>query len=318
MESKNNKIGVALALSSSAFIGLSFIVKKKGLIRSRASGSSAGDGGFSYLREWLWWAGLLTMVIGEAANFIAYAFAPAILVTPLGALSVIISAILASMFLKERLNILGKVGCGLCIVGSTIIVVNAPQEQDVKSVSVIAHMMFQNAFSPKYGKRYIFVNIAICSVIGSLSVIAVKGLGIALKLTFEGSNQLGKGSTWGFVFMVAACVMTQMNYLNKALDTFNTALVTPIYYVLFTTSTIIASALLFHGWSNKVQDFDATLVTCFCGFLVICSGIFLLHHSREERDGERPFVDDPLRVSDTYLVEFKSNGRNFCTDRLKV
>ena len=30
------------------------------------------------------------MVIGEIANFAAYAFAPAILVTPLGALSVLI------------------------------------------------------------------------------------------------------------------------------------------------------------------------------------------------------------------------------------
>jgi len=49
-----------------------------------------GAGGFGYLREPIWWAGLLTMVIGEVANFAAYAFAPAILVTPLGALSIII------------------------------------------------------------------------------------------------------------------------------------------------------------------------------------------------------------------------------------
>lgn len=51
---------------------------------------STGSGGFSYLREPLWWAGLLSMAAGEVANFAAYAFAPAILVTPLGALSIII------------------------------------------------------------------------------------------------------------------------------------------------------------------------------------------------------------------------------------
>jgi len=34
--------------------------------------------------------GLTTVVIGEVANFAAYTFAPAILVTPLGALSVLI------------------------------------------------------------------------------------------------------------------------------------------------------------------------------------------------------------------------------------
>jgi len=47
--------------------------------------------------------------IGEAANFVAYAFAPASLVTPLGALSVLISAVLASRYLNEKLNLLGKV-----------------------------------------------------------------------------------------------------------------------------------------------------------------------------------------------------------------
>lgn len=51
----------------------------------------------------------VTVGIGEAANFIAYAFAPASLVTPLGALSVLVSAVLASKYLNEKLNLLGKV-----------------------------------------------------------------------------------------------------------------------------------------------------------------------------------------------------------------
>lgn len=49
-----------------------------------------GIGGYSYLVEPLWWAGMTTMIVGEIANFAAYAFAPAILVTPLGALSIIV------------------------------------------------------------------------------------------------------------------------------------------------------------------------------------------------------------------------------------
>jgi hypothetical protein len=40
-------------------------------------------------------------------------------------------------------------------------------------------------------------------------------------------------------------VMTQMNYLNKALDLFNTAIVSPVYYVMFTLLTIIASIIMF-------------------------------------------------------------------------
>lgn len=46
----------------------------------------------------------------------AYAFVEAIVVTPMGALSVVISAILSSLFLNEKLSLFGWLGCSLCIV----------------------------------------------------------------------------------------------------------------------------------------------------------------------------------------------------------
>ena len=45
--------------------------------------------------------------------------------------------------------------------------------------------------------------------------------------------------------VVAVCVVTQINYLNRALDMFNTAIVSPIYYVMFTLLTITASLIMF-------------------------------------------------------------------------
>ena len=39
-------------------------------------------------------------------------------------------------------------------------------------------------WAPKFGRQYVVIYIAICSLVGSLSVMACKGLGIALKLTF--------------------------------------------------------------------------------------------------------------------------------------
>lgn len=97
--------GLVLAVSSSIFIGASFIIKKKGLQKAGSTGLRAGVlwyihstcvtlhtglGGYSYLAQPLWWAGMISMIVGEVSNFSAYAFAPAILVTPLGALSIIV------------------------------------------------------------------------------------------------------------------------------------------------------------------------------------------------------------------------------------
>ncbi|RXH74160.1 hypothetical protein DVH24_028881 [Malus domestica] len=89
MYSSNLK-GFILAVVSSAFIGSSFIIKKKGLIRASVNGPAASVGGYGYLKESLWWIGMVTMVIGEMANLVAYVYAPAVLVTPLGALSIIV------------------------------------------------------------------------------------------------------------------------------------------------------------------------------------------------------------------------------------
>ena len=45
--------------------------------------------------------------------------------------------------------------------------------------------------------------------------------------------------------IVGVSVITQLNYLNRALDMFNTAIVSPIYYVMFTLATITASLIMF-------------------------------------------------------------------------
>jgi len=60
---------------------------------------------------------------------------------------------------------------------------------------------------------------------------------------------------------------------NKALDVFNTSVVTPILYVVFTSFVILASAVLFKEWGSLgALDIAGNI----CGFLTIVSGIFLL------------------------------------------
>ncbi|KAL6297583.1 probable magnesium transporter NIPA4 [Prunus avium] len=298
--SSDNIKGLILALSSSLFIGASFIVKKKGLKKAGASGIRAGVGGYSYLYEPLWWVGMITMIVGEIANFAAYAFAPAILVTPLGALSIIISAVLAHIILRERLHIFGILGCALCVVGSTTIVLHAPQERGIESVTEVWDLAMEPGFLlyaalvitavfilifhfiPQYGQTHIMVYIGVCSLVGSLSVMSVKALGIALKLTLSGMNQLVYPQTWVFTLVVITCVLTQMNYLNKALDTFNTAVVSPIYYVMFTSLTILASVIMFKDWDRQSPT---QVVTEMCGFVTILGGTFLLHRTKDMVDG---------------------------------
>ncbi|CAA0831142.1 Probable magnesium transporter NIPA6 [Striga hermonthica] len=291
-----NLIGFGLAVGSSAFIGSSFIIKKKGLQRAGAAGSRAGSGGYGYLLEPLWWIGMVTMVIGEFANFVAYMYAPAVLVTPLGALSIIVSAVLAHFLLKEKLRKLGILGCMLCVVGSTVIVLHAPGEHSISSVEEIWELAVQPAFlmyiasiaavvlvlvlycEPRYGQTNIMVYIGVCSVVGSITVMSIKAIGIAIKLTLEGNNQVAHFKSWVFAMVAVTCIATQLIYLNKALDSFNTAVVSPIYYAMFTSLTILASAIMFKDWSGQSTS---SIVSVLCGFVTVLSGTMVLHSTRD-------------------------------------
>jgi hypothetical protein len=77
-------------------------------------------------------------------------------------------------------------------------------------------------YGPRIGKTNPLVYISICSLIGSITVIACKALGIAVRRTADGENQFGSFSTYFFVFLVGLCIVVQMNYFNKALDLFST------------------------------------------------------------------------------------------------
>jgi hypothetical protein len=161
--------------------------------------------------------------------------------------------------------------------------------------------------APKHGRKNPLIYLSICSTSGSVSIMAIKAFGIALKMTFAGNNQFTHPSTYVFIIMIIGCIMTQMNYFNKALSQFSTNMyahiptptwekimlirnsVNPLYYVTFTTCTLIASFLLFQGFNTTSA---INTISLLCGFLVIFSGVYLLNLSRDDPDGRNHLGND--------------------------
>lgn len=143
---------------------------------------------------------------------------------------------------------------------------------------VVSSLLLIFVAGPRYGQSNVLVYVLVCSAIGSLSVSCVKGLGIALKELFSGKPVLKEPLGWVLLVCLVICISIQINYLNKALDIFNTSVVTPIYYVLFTTAVMTCSAILFKEWQHLVLP---NIIGSISGFLTIVSGIFLLHAFRD-------------------------------------
>nr|XP_039252763.1 magnesium transporter NIPA2-like [Styela clava] len=291
--------GVMLAVSAAFLVGLSFIFQKKALIKTEAKKKKASFvrtgslGEFSYLTQWMWWCGMGAMALGEVLNFVAYSIAPAILVTPLGALRVIVSAILSAMFLGERLNVHGQLGILLSLTGSVMVIIHAPRSEKVQTFEqVVVHftdttfviycviLMIATGFlvfysGPKYGRTNIMVYISVCNIVGALCVLWGKGLGIAIKdMGSNGESVYLHPIFWMLVLGNVLGIVLQIVYLNKALAVFDTSMITPIKYVFTNVFLVFGSILLFQEFAYmSIED----VIGITCGFVTVVTGVVLLN-----------------------------------------
>lgn len=58
-------------------------------------------------------------------------------------MSLCFSAVLSSHLLGEVLNVVGKLGCLLCVLGSILLVIHAPQEQEVTSLQDMTNKLLE-------------------------------------------------------------------------------------------------------------------------------------------------------------------------------
>uniref|UniRef100_A0A3Q3S653 NIPA magnesium transporter 1 n=1 Tax=Mastacembelus armatus TaxID=205130 RepID=A0A3Q3S653_9TELE len=267
--------GIAIAVISSFINGSTFVLQKKGILRSRDR-----------------------VIIGQFGNFLAYNVAPAVIVTPLGALGVLFGAVLASWVLKEHLNILGKLGCLLCCCGSVVLIIHAPKAEAVMSRLELEERLSDPVFviysllvvlllitlivwiAPAHGTSNIMVYVAICSLLGSFTVPSSKGLGLVAQDVFSEmpSSSRALALFLGLLGTLSVSVLIQFFFINKALESFSSNMFEAMYYVTFTSTVILASALLFKEWTALTLTDSLAML---CGLTTVCVGVILLRISQE-------------------------------------
>ncbi|KAJ6948970.1 hypothetical protein NC651_003088 [Populus alba x Populus x berolinensis] len=92
----------------------------------------------------------------------------------------------------------------------------------------------------------------------------------------------------------------------QALDTFNTAVVSPIYYAGFTSFTILASAIMFKDYSGQSAS---SIASELCGFLTVLSGTAVLHSTREPDPPTLPDLYTPLSPKVSWCIQ--GNGEHW-------
>ncbi|GAA93742.1 uncharacterized protein L969DRAFT_42854 [Mixia osmundae IAM 14324] len=258
---------------------------------------SHARGGKTYLRSKLWWLGLTLMAIGEASNFISYGLAPASLVAPLGSVALIANCFVAPLLLKETFRKQDIIGIGMSVIGvSTVVISSQSSEQKLSPdelkrairgvgfivyaiVSLVLIGILSFLSTRPVADRWIIIDVGLCALIGGFTVLTTKAISSFLNIIFL--DMFREWITYPILLILVLTAVAQVNYLQKALQRFDSREVVPTQFVCFTLSAIIGSAVLYRDFANA--DFQRVLNFCF-GVGIVFGGVRVLTRSQEDEN----------------------------------
>lgn len=265
------------------------------------AGEEEGQKEKSYLKSPYWWLGISMMVVGEAGNFLAYGFAPASIVSPLGVVALVSNCLIAPLMLHETFRWRDGLGVLVAIGGCVTVVLSAndsnPRLGPNKIWSLITRWEFEtylgitiflivvlSFLSNRYGDRTIMIDLGLVGLYGGYTALSTKGVASLL------SNTIWRVVTFPITYLlVVVLVFTavmQIKYVNRALQRFNATMVIPTQFVMFTISVIVGSAILYRDFEREdagdAVKFIGGCALTFFGVWCITSG----RGNDEDNEGE--------------------------------
>lgn len=292
--------------------GLDETVRQKTSLHSQSSSNSTikhseksrPDDGKTYLGSPYWWGGILLMTVGEAGNFLAYGFAPASIVSPLGVVALVSNCIIAPLLLKERFRLRDGLGVVVAVAGAVTVVLSAKNTETKMgphklwaaitrwefvlylgvTTGLILILMWA---SGRYGHKTILIDLGLVALFGGYTALSTKGVASLL------SDTLWRAFTFPIIYLLiftlVVTAVLQIRYVNRALQRFNSTQVIPTQFVLFTISVIIGSAVLYRDFESATVD---RVVKFIGGCLLTFLGVYLITSGRAGADGGDDEEDD--------------------------
>ncbi|KAF8538844.1 magnesium transporter NIPA-domain-containing protein, partial [Trichophaea hybrida] len=266
---------------------------EQSMLLSHFGGDGKGNSDVSYMTSPYWWLGLTIMFFGEAGNFLAYGFAPASIVSPLGVVALISNCVVAPVMLKEPFRRRDVFGVLVSVAGAVVVVLSAEKEETKLGPDEILDAISQTAFeiyfavtcvlililmrlSSRFGNKTIIIDLGLVALFGAYTVLSTKGISSLISSSFYHIFQYP--IAYLFTFVLVSTAILQVKYINRALQRFDSTQVIPTQFVLFTISVIVGSAILY-------RDFETVNRERMLKFITGCSltfvGVYLISSQRQ-------------------------------------
>ncbi|XP_028594682.2 NIPA-like protein 3 isoform X2 [Podarcis muralis] len=296
---KENLIGALLAIFGHLVISIALNLQKYSHIRLVGCKDHR-----AYFKTKTWWCGLFLLFLGELGVFSAYAFAPLSLIVPLGAVSVIASAIIGIIFIKEKWKPKDFLSCGLAIVGTYLLITFGPNSHETMtgenitkhlvSWPVLLYMLVEIIifclllyFYKERKANYIVVILLLAALLGSMTVITVKAVAGMVVVSIRGNLQLGYPIFYIMVVCMVATASFQATFLTQATQLYDASQIASIGYILSTAIAITAGATFYMDFIGE----DILHICMFAlGCLIAFLGVFLITRNKRKSILFEPYI----------------------------
>ncbi|KAM3829505.1 NIPA-like protein 3 isoform 3-T4 [Vipera latastei] len=296
---KENLIGALLAIFGHLMISIALNLQKYSHIRLVNCKESK-----AYFRTKTWWCGLFLLCLGELGVFSAYAFAPLSLIVPLGAVSVIASAIIGVIFIREKWKPKDFLSCSLAIVGTYLLITFGPNNHEVMTgenirkhlvswpfllymlVEIILFCLLLYFYKEKKA-NYIVVILLLVALLGSMTVITVKAVAGMVAVSIRGNMQLD----YPIFYIMAVCMVAttafQAEFLTQASHLYDISQIASVGYILSTVIGITAGATFYLDFIGE----DVLHICMFSlGCLIAFLGVFLITRNKRKCIFFEPYI----------------------------
>jgi hypothetical protein len=300
-------VGVCVAVIGNVLNGLSIVRQKRAHERAKATNTH-------YARHALWWLGISMNIAGEVGNLIAYTFAPAAVVAPLGAVTVIANALESRRALGERVTRTSAYGVFMCVFGASSVVfavamsggsgsadyttLNWTHVVSLKFVAFItldaSALIVLLPVKRPVAARSVMYYVYACSCLSSMLVVGLKGvMTFVLVSALRGDALIAFGSPVFYALLVwfVVCLITQNSLFNEALASYDASKLVPPYFVLYVLGSILGAAILY-GELDNVRWLEAFVMA------IGCTATFIGVHLSLIASPPRPPAPDAELVAD--------------------
>ncbi|KAM8998619.1 NIPA-like protein 3 isoform 2-T2 [Guaruba guarouba] len=296
---KENLIGALLAIFGHLVISIALNLQKYSHIRLAGSKDPR-----AYFKTKMWWCGLFLLVLGELGVFSSYAFAPLSLIVPLSAVSVIASAIIGIIFIKEKWKPKDFLSCGLAIVGTYLLITFGPNSHEKMTgenitrhlvswpfllymlVEIIMFCLLLYFYKEK-NANYIVVILLLVALLGSMTAVTVKAVAGMILVSIQGNLQLDYPIFYIMLVCMIATAVFQATFLAQASQLYDSSQIASVGYILSTTAAITAGATFYLDFTGE----DVLHICMFAlGCLIAFLGVFLITRNRKKPVPFEPYI----------------------------